>query len=292
MQGGRIMHLVVKKGGLTFNEFRFDKGPIYIGRHMHSQIFLPDRSVSRQHTVIYAKQDGEWVVEDLDSANKTFLNDKPIHKAAIKNGDVIRISDFSITIELTDIVHEEKPINLADTLTSAVHDIQIIVKKFGTEHAPSLKVPAKRMKQFAQAADAICSAHGMEQIASTLITLILRQFSAFHCLCSLGDEPDGHMATQAGKTQSGMAVHLDQIYLKGKITEAMEKKRFLLFPRLPLELEHQKIRSAMIAPVMGPSGCYGVLYMDNSTNHEHYDTSDLDYLILIAIHTAAVIKNM
>jgi len=90
------MHLVIKKGGITFNEFRFVKGPIYIGRHMHSQIFLPERAVSRQHAVIYITQDGQWVVEDLDSANKTFLNEKPIHKASIQDGDVLKIADKNL----------------------------------------------------------------------------------------------------------------------------------------------------------------------------------------------------
>jgi pSer/pThr/pTyr-binding forkhead associated (FHA) protein len=292
MQEGRVMHLVIKKAGITFNEFRFNKGPIYIGRHMNSQVFLPDRAVSRQHTVIYATQEGKWMVEDLDSANKTFLNDKPIHKSEIKDGDVIRISDFNIKVGLFEIANEEKPIDLADTLTSAVHDIQVIVKKYGTEHAPSLKIPAKRIKQFAQATDSICSAKNMDQIISALITIMLRQFSAFHCWCSLRSKPDGDMLTQKGKTQSGKGVQLDQIYLKDRITEAMEKKRFLLFPQLPFELENQKMRSAMITPLLGPTGCFGIIYIDNSTNHEHYDTDDLDYMILISVHTAAIIKNM
>jgi len=287
------MHLVVKKGGVAFNEFRFVKGPIYIGRHMNSQIFLPERAVSRQHAVIYNNQDNQWIVEDLDSANKTLLNDKPIHKSMIKDGDILRIADFGIEVHLMETkVKEEKPINLADTLTSAVHDIQVIVKKFGTEHAPSLKVPSKRIKQFAQTTDSICSAQDMGHIASTLITILLRQFSAFHCWCSLRNNSDGAMLAQKGKTQSGKGVQLNQIQIKDRITEAMEKKVFLLFPRLPFELEQQKIRSAMIAPLLGPSGCFGVIYVDNSTNHEHFDTSDLDYLILIAIHTASVVKNM
>jgi GAF domain-containing protein len=100
------------------------------------------------------------------------------------------------------------------------------------------------------------------------------------------------MLTQKGKTQSGIAVKLDQIYLKDRIAEAMEKKRFLLFPQLPLELEHQKMRSAIITPLLSPAGCFGIIYIDNSTNHAHYDASDLDYMILISIHTASVIKNM
>ena len=66
------MRLVVKQGDRTVNELQFEKGPIYIGRHSNSQVFLPDKTVSRQHAVIYNTKDGQWVVEDLESANKTF----------------------------------------------------------------------------------------------------------------------------------------------------------------------------------------------------------------------------
>ncbi|MCH7558561.1 MAG: FHA domain-containing protein [Planctomycetes bacterium] len=79
------MRLVVKRNGQTVNDFRFDPDlvGVYIGRHAHSQVFLPDRAVLRQHAAIFTTQEGKWVVEDLDSANKTYLNDKAIHTAAI-----------------------------------------------------------------------------------------------------------------------------------------------------------------------------------------------------------------
>ena len=41
---------------------------------------------------------GKWVVEDLNSANKTFLNDNVIHKAELNDDDVVRIADFSIEV--------------------------------------------------------------------------------------------------------------------------------------------------------------------------------------------------
>jgi GAF domain-containing protein len=47
----------------------------------------------------------------------------------------------------------------------------------------------------------------------------------------------------------------------------------------------------MIAPVTGASGCFGVLYIDNDRTQEQYSLSDLDYLMLLAIHTAAVLEN-
>ncbi|MFC1738710.1 FHA domain-containing protein [Planctomycetota bacterium] len=286
------MYLVVKKDNKTVDELRFTKGPVYIGRHKNSQVFLHDRAVSRQHAVIFATQDGQWIVEDLDSANKTYLNDKAIHKSKIKNGDVLRIADFTIEIVLEEkISSEEKQLNLADTLTTTSNELQTIVRKLDTSHAPEIRLSSQRIKQYVSATDAICSSRGLDQLILALLSLLLRQFSAFHTWCALRDEPEGPMISHGGRTQSGESIKLDDIKLKGRVTEALEKKHFLLFPRLPLPMQQEKLRSAMIAPVLGPAGCFGVLYIDNSMNHEHYDSSDLDYLMLIAIHTAAIVKN-
>ena len=85
------MRLVVKEDGRIVNEFQFTKGPVYIGRHANSQIFLPNRSVSRQHAVLFNTQDGKWMVEDLASADKTYLNGKVVQKALSGNSDRITL---------------------------------------------------------------------------------------------------------------------------------------------------------------------------------------------------------
>ena len=38
------MRLTVSKPGRTISEFRFARGPVYIGRHSHSQVFLPEKA--------------------------------------------------------------------------------------------------------------------------------------------------------------------------------------------------------------------------------------------------------
>jgi len=294
------MRLVVKRNGQTVNEFRFDRGPVYIGRHAHSQVFLPDRAVSRQHAAIFMTQGAKWVVEDLDSANKTYLNDKAIHRAEIKTGDCIRIADFTVEINLEADTDAEKPIHLEDTLVSTSHKPtaapaesarEIIVRKPDAERAPDIRLPAKRVKDFMQATEAICKANGLDELLKVLLSLTLRQFSAYHSWCALRNEPDGSMTCHAGRSQDGPAVDLSDIKLSEKITQAVDQRQFLLVPQVSAPTEENRIRSAMIAPVMDPSGCFGVLYVDNSMDYEHYSLSDLDYLMLLAIHTAAIIEN-
>ncbi len=298
------MRLVVKQGDSAANEFRFAKGPVYIGRHTNSQVFLPDRVVSRHHAVLFSTQDGKWMVEDLDSANKTYLNEKAIHKAEIKTGDCLRITDFTIEINIEDGTEVDKKIDLEDTLTKTAYGLedtsgitsyepQIIVRRPGSDHASDMRLPAKRVKDFVQATEAICKANGLDEVLHALLRIAARQFNAYRIWCALRSQHAGPMTCHAGKQRDGSAVELDEIKLNEKITQAIEKKQFLLLPRIRPQGKKEKetIHSVMIAPVMGQAGCFGALYIDNDMSHEHYTLSDLDYLMLIAIHTAAILEN-
>lgn len=285
------MRLVVKQDNRTVNEFQFTKGPIYIGRHANSQILLPDKAISRQHAVIFTTNDGKWVVEDLDSANKTYLNDEAIHKAEIKTGDCLRITDFTLEINLEDETEVEGPTHLEDTLTDISRELQIIVRKPDAEHAPDIRLAAKRVKDFMRATEAICKANGPDELLQVLLSVILRQFSAYHAWCALRNQPTGPMTSHAGKSRDGQAVELSAIKLSEKITQAVEKGQFLLLPQVSAQIGGEGIRSAMIAPIMDPTGCFGALYIDNAMDHEPYSLSDLDYLMLLAINTAAILEN-
>lgn len=296
------MRLVLKQGNKVVEEFQFTKGPVYIGRHPNSQIFLSDRSVSRQHAVIFSTHDGKWMAEDLDSANKTYLNDEEINKAEIKDGDVLRIVDFAIEISFEDEADIEEPTsltsapaagsqNMEDTLITDFNEPKVIIRRLDSEHAPAMRIPAKKTREFVQATEAICKADGLDGVLIALLQIAAKQFNAYHAWCALRSEPAGPMTAHGGKTRSGKTVQLNSIKLKEKITEAVEQGQFLLFPRIPVQLGEERIQSAMIVPVMGEAGCFGVLYIDNDMAHQRYSTSDLDYLILIMIHTAAILEN-
>ncbi len=285
------MRLLVKKSDQTVNEFRFTKGPIYIGRHADSQILLPDRKISRQHAVIFDTQDGKWRAKDLDSANKTYLNGKAIHEAEIKTGDQLCVGDFIIELDLADESGPARRLDLEDTLTTAVRQPQTIVRKLDAEHAPDIRLPAKRAKDFMQATEAICQANGHDEVLKVLLRIMTLQFTAYHTWCALRSEPAGAMTCHAGKRRDGRKVQLSDISLNEEITQAVEKGKFLLLLQPPKLKAAEAIQSAMIAPVVGASGCFGVLYVDNDLDQKQYSLSDLDYLMLLAVHTAAILEN-
>jgi len=285
------MQLVVRQNGGNANKLRFMTGPVHLGRGVDSQVFLLDGKVSRHHAVIFTTPDGDWMVQDLDSANKTYLNDNPIHKAKIKTGDRIRIAGFTIEIDVDSEAAGDKPAGPEDTLTAVPRKLQVITRDLNADHAPDIKIPAQRARDFLEATEDICKANGLDQVLQILLTIMFRQFDALHCWCALRIEPSGPMISHTGKTLNGAELGLGDIMLNEKITYAVENSLFLLFPSVSTAGPSGGIRSAIIAPILDPDGCFGAIYVDNAADSAAYSLSDLDYLMLLAIHTAAIVEN-
>lgn len=289
------MRLVLKQKDGESKEYQFAQGPIEIGRAADSHVFLPDRTVSKKHAVIVCDGDGQWELQDLGSANKTYLNGEVVAKAPIKSGDAIRITDFTLEVNLDERSQADQSAQFEDTLnleaglSTPLHET--VVRKPDAGHAPAMRLAAKRLSDFSHACDAICKATNLEEMLVALLNVSVQQFSAFHTWCALREQPSGPMTYHAGKRRDGKPVELGDLMLADKINQAVERAQSLVMPRVAADLESkERIRSALIAAICGPAGCYGVIYVDNAMIHDHYTLGDLDYLMLIAMHTAAVLK--
>ena len=288
------MQLIVKQTDGAAEQLQFQQGPIYIGRQMGSQVFLPDTKVSRQHAVIYTTKQGGWIVEDLGSANKTYLNDSAIHKGDLKNGDSIRIGEFSITVQLDKekTAAPEPPIHMEDTTITVRHDVHIEHRKLSGEHVVPVSFPAKRVKDFAAATQSILQAKSVEKLHRELVDIILRQFAAMHAWVGLRKSPQGQLDYQGGRKVNRETVKRTDLAVQQIVSDALEKCKYGIVPQVPRQIAEGTIRSAMVTPVVRDGKCYGALYADNAKEHEHYTTEELDYLILLSIQVAAVLQQL
>ena len=84
-------------GGLFFEIERF---PFLIGRSHWADGPLPLSFISRSHCRFYLR-DGEFVVEDLDSANGTYVNRQRIYpgqKKPLNPNDVVQIGNVQLKV--------------------------------------------------------------------------------------------------------------------------------------------------------------------------------------------------
>jgi len=91
-----IIQLSENSAGIKLS---LEKQRTTIGRDVNNDITIDDELVSKNHAVIeiISSDNGvEFLIQDLNSTNHTFVNDSPIELYKLKDGDLIRIgmSDF------------------------------------------------------------------------------------------------------------------------------------------------------------------------------------------------------
>ena len=76
--------------GATFGKTFALTGTMVIGRQNDSDIPIPAEEISRHHARLQVTADGV-MVEDMNSANGTFINDKRIQNGVLKPGEELRL---------------------------------------------------------------------------------------------------------------------------------------------------------------------------------------------------------
>jgi len=92
--------LVVTRGPGRGAWFPLDQSVTTVGRHIDSDIFLDDATVSRRHAE-FRCDDGEFHLMDVGSLNGTYLNRSPVDSAPVADGDEIRIGKFRLAFLTT-----------------------------------------------------------------------------------------------------------------------------------------------------------------------------------------------
>ena len=91
-----MAYLINKKGGTTI-QFPIDKPKVTLGRHKDNDICIDDTLVSKAHLVIETVESEdsvngpEYFIEDLNSTNHTYVNNRKITRKKLLNNDMIRV---------------------------------------------------------------------------------------------------------------------------------------------------------------------------------------------------------
>lgn len=81
---------------------KIDHTPWRIGRSRSNDLTLHDSSVSRLHAEIWRDALGQFTLQDLDSLNGVFVNDKPVKMADLDEKDRVDIGDVHFIFTLHD----------------------------------------------------------------------------------------------------------------------------------------------------------------------------------------------
>jgi ribosome-associated protein YbcJ (S4-like RNA binding protein) len=86
--------VVSREGSLVESRFLGERR-LVIGRSEGVDLRLDDAAVSKQHAAVNVSGN-DHILQDLGSANGTFVNDKRIDRHLLRHGDVVQVAGFHI----------------------------------------------------------------------------------------------------------------------------------------------------------------------------------------------------
>lgn len=181
-------------------------GCLLLGRDSQCDIVLGQRALSRKHAKVFAL-DGEYLVEDLQSTNGTYLNGRRIHRPTrLQDGDVINLHDVPLAFSLdgadgTPITEDTFKLPALETLARRETD-EVLPVYPGT---PGASILRGRLNSLIQIVRQIGSDLDPEQLPPRVLDLLFRMFPQTELGAVLLAGTDGQLSMVAERNGSASA---------------------------------------------------------------------------------------
>jgi type II secretory pathway predicted ATPase ExeA len=88
--GDKVTQIEVRSNGVQVSVHSFPKGRFIIGRSPENDIYIRSKFVSRHHAQLINDDDG-CLIEDLNSTNGVFIDDRQVKRHRLQDGDIVSL---------------------------------------------------------------------------------------------------------------------------------------------------------------------------------------------------------
>ena len=270
------------------------------GRTPQCDLQIDDPSVSRRHCTI-AFEGGVVRVIDLDSANGTFINERPVRDGTARPGDVLRLGAAVVEVRDPDAApsHRDDEATVDESEVESVIQRRIEPSSFdwlasaATAEAPPelalLKRAQRHLSTLHRVSEHLAGARDMPRLANATLRTILDVLQADRCAILLrrhGPQPEeAEVLAARAKGQSGRRFAVSRTLVSDVIAQgisvfahdATRDERF----SDGASVVGQGIRSVMCVPLRTADDILGALYVDSLSGAGMFNEADLELLAAI-----------
>jgi len=308
--------LIVKALDKVIKEIILAKDGFSIGRLPDNDLELNDHLVSRHHSKII-KQGIEFFVQDLGSANGTFLNKKAIKTERLKDGDEIQIGHTTIVFkaESSFIIPKAPPlgkdVRMGSDIVRHVGELSIDYRLDVKDILAQGKSIAEAVKPLKQSKEserffilyhlgrAVTSATTLDEVLEIAMGSIFSVINADRGVIMLIDKDTGKLVYKLTKRSKNSKDKNEHVFVSQTITNKVINDKVSIItsdagndPRFQagLSIAQFHIRSALCVPLWEKQDVFGVIYVDNLLQNAAFTQDELELLTAIANQIAIRIK--
>ncbi|HEX6904891.1 MAG TPA: sigma 54-interacting transcriptional regulator [Thermoanaerobaculia bacterium] len=275
--------LVAVAGPLSGGSWSLDREKLTIGRHVSNDVQIREPEVSRHHCVI-SQDGGRFLLKDLGSRGGALVNGQPVRERALQEGDVVTLGRSRFVF----LTRDETP-GVEALLQEGGYEAE------STVHLPVAELPprdlraARDLAALIEIGTTLHSFRASGPLAKKLLELMFEVFPAERAavlLLGRGElELSSAFAFEKGKGG------VEPFPISRTVVERVFRDRVALLSNDVLQtqglagsesLQACRIRSLACAPLTGPEGVVGVLYLDTRTADVRLDEDHLRLLTALA----------
>jgi HD-GYP domain-containing protein (c-di-GMP phosphodiesterase class II) len=309
-----MAQLVLLEGEERGQAFALERDiPTSVGREKSNRIRVSDFSVSRRHAEIVWDR-GVYTVIDLESTNRTYVNNQPITRQVLNHGDRVRFGNIHFVFEhsdgawsaesagRSDVSHELRPLlagELRSERTVELDGSAILaeIARLQQESRAELSQADQKLLALYQINTAITTIDDLPALLGSILNILFTIIPADRGVIMLHNDKTGMLELTAVKTSSAQ---FEKLSLSSTVVQKVmsERKAVLISDtRADAELQLQQsiisaeIKSAMCAPLLFKDQVLGILYLDSVSLLREYRLQDLELLAAIAAQVGIVLQN-
>ena len=310
-----MAQLVLLDGNLRTELFAVPRrGQTTIGRERGNGIRLADFSVSRRHAQI-EREDADYVLLDLDSTNRSFVNGEPVRCRILHHGDRLRFGNLVCIFELSDedqvlplttetsLIPDVLPLLAAEvtgdhTVELDGSDVLADIRRLQKERTDGLLSQAEeKLLALYRINSAITTVDDLQALLGSILEIVLTIIEADRGVFLLRNPKSEMLEIPVVKTSSKQ---FERLSLSSTlIDKVMKRRKAVLITDTHADSQFQEqqsivssqIRSALCAPILYKDQVLGILYLDSLSLVREYRVQDLELLAAIAAQIGIVIQN-
>lgn len=302
--------LTILNGELEGYVYEVDKSVINMGRRADNDVCLSmDPRVSRYHARLTHRGD-DWVLEDLGSANGTFVGQRRIHgPTVVRPGDRFRMGRtwLSIAPELLSPsqlrAQEHVQLTGADGPVAqgaaAGGNVVYSVRADGPAYYADQSEAQRRLELMSRLGADLAPTLDLGQLLDHILTNVMEVIPAERAFVMLVDRASGEFVPQAMFARDGsdtdQAMTVSRSILEYAINErvalmtadALHDERFETLE----SVQGVGIRSLLCAPLLHGEEALGAIVLDSTSATNVFSEGDVTMLMAIANQVVAAIEN-
>jgi transcriptional regulator with GAF, ATPase, and Fis domain len=292
--------LIAVSGPLAGTTHALGTETVTLGRDRASTLHLRDLAVSRQHCVIEPAGEG-FRLRDLESRHGTFVNGVPIRERDLLPGDQFSLGESLFLVQVDGA--EPGPLEsalLEDGIFSAESTIyrpadSSLYVRAGLGPPPGARA-ARDLQALLRIGQDLHTLRATEPLARRLLELLLEIIPAERAALLLLDRA-GAPASAFTFDSAGSAAPFP---LSRTLVERVVRERQAALANDVLQaagwgdaesMRAARIQSLLAAPLTGPGGALGLLYLDTRREGQRFDETHLELLTAIAGIASVALAN-